>query len=254
MPNACRRLSTSRRATRNRALISSPPSSRGYPSENRPSVRISESPRRTSAVGDVHVALLDDNLRRTGAPQRVRSARRSFPVNVPSTRGLRKAPVITPSNSPRPPNSTACADAAEVLDDADEHLIAFLPVAAHDVERQTRALAVRRRAAEGDVRLLGDEPAVFDRDLVRPVGVCELARNRQMRRQRRRRERTPSIRAGRTLGRRRGDSSAAGLSVDPMGTTPGGGVTTRRPPPRCSLKRPERPFEDVVAATRCRRT
>ena len=50
------------------ALISSPPSLRGYPSEKRPSARSVPSPLRATRVGDVDVAVLDDDAALAAAP------------------------------------------------------------------------------------------------------------------------------------------------------------------------------------------
>ena len=56
------------------------------------------------------------------------------PLKWPSTRGARNALVITPSNSPHPPTSTAPGVGAERVHDAGEEAVALVPVGAGDVE------------------------------------------------------------------------------------------------------------------------
>ena len=82
---------------------------------------------------------------------------------------------------------------SEVGDDAGEHLIAFLPVAAGDVKRQPGPVAVLRRPAEGDVRALGREAPLLDDHLVRRVAIGQFGRDRQVRGKRQRRKRPPLV-------------------------------------------------------------
>src|SRR4029077_12291169 len=97
-------------------------------------------------------------MRAEPSPQMVSQARKSSPVNVPSTRGRRNVPVIEPSNSPRPPDATGVVrepqaraarvpvpppsppDAAGRLGGAEvgqvsgEDRVPLLPVLAHDMK------------------------------------------------------------------------------------------------------------------------
>src|ERR1019366_4198354 len=82
----------------------------------------------------------------------------------------------------------------EVADDARQHLIAFLPVAARHVKREARAIAPRSSAVEGDVRALGREAAALERDLVGAEAKGALGGERQMTGERLRGERSPLAR------------------------------------------------------------
>src|SRR5205823_2924002 len=83
---------------------------------------------------------------------------------------------------------------SEVPDDADQQLIALLPVAADHVKRQPGSSAAPRRdAVERHVRFLGDEASRLERYFLGTEPVNHLAGNRHVLRERQRSERPPLV-------------------------------------------------------------
>ena len=183
------------------------------------------------------------------SPQRVSNARRSSPVNRPSTRGRRNGAGHHPVELAAAAERHRAGRRSEVGDDAGQHLIAFLPVAARHVKRQPGPVAPLGRPAEGDVRALGREAPVLDDHLVR---------RRTDRSVRPRSAGAREAAAAQTVPTRGGCGSAsaarASASDADIGVTPGGGVTTRCPSPRCSENRPDGQSSTLCSRRARRRT
>ena len=138
--------------SRMRALISSPPSRRGKPSEKRPSATIEDRAGRTDDVLDVGVAVLDDDRAVGRAPDDVEgahalAAERPFDARPPEAVGHHAVEAAVAADRNR------VGAAAERRHQAGEQAIALLPVGARDVERNARLLAVRGASLELDVGL-----------------------------------------------------------------------------------------------------
>ena len=160
------------------------------------------------------------------SPQTTSHARMRVPLKCPSTRGRRNALVMTPSNSPHPPTSTALVSAPERRHDAHEQAIALLPVGAGDVKRNLDRSPHAVRPWNCDVRLRRREPARSD---VHPLRVEPVPRVR------RRPARAQSAAAGQTAPTA---CPAAPLRVSTLDRRhasehrgPGGGCTTNCPSP-----------------------
>src|SRR5207245_3251791 len=119
-----------------------------------------------AALADVHVLVLDDDARAAGAPGRVEGAQvltaeQPFDARPAERPGHHAVELAAAAEWHRPGRRS------EIADDAGEQLIAFLPVAARHLERQARAFAVLRRAAERDERAIGGEAPLLDRHVGR---------------------------------------------------------------------------------------
>ena len=155
-------------------------------------------------IGHLHVRVLDDDVAVAGSPPRVPRAQ-----ILTAERAFHPRPLEAARHHAVELAASAERDGAgrgsEIGDDAGQHLIAFLPVAARHVKREARVLAPRRGSLKRDVRALGGEAAGIDVDALGIEAVGQLARDRQMHGQRGRRERTPFVarvvRIGRTRGR-----------------------------------------------------
>src|SRR5207244_3376466 len=95
--------------------------------------------------GDVFV--LEDHLAVAAAPPRVECAQR-LAAEAALDAGIPERPEHDAVERAAAAERDRPRRRAEVGDDAGQHLIAFLPVAADDVERQTRTLTPGRRAVE----------------------------------------------------------------------------------------------------------
>src|SRR4029453_17527700 len=93
---------------------------------------------------------------------------------------------------------------SEIGHDADQHLIALLPIAARHVEWKAGSLAPGGRTLKNDVRALRYEPTRFDVNLLGIKSERQLARNREVPGKRRRRERAPLVIAANAVGRQGG--------------------------------------------------
>ena len=144
------------------------------------------------AVGHRHVAVLDDDVRAAVAPERVPGAHVLAGEDTLDSRPPERAGhAAVELAAPRDGNGPGAG--AEVGQQAGEHLVAFLPVGARDVELELRVAAPCGRAVEDDVRAFGGEPAVLGFDAVRVEAVRDLAADRQVRDERRGRRRSPLL-------------------------------------------------------------
>ena len=150
-------------------------------------------------VGDVDVAVLDDDVAVAGAPDGVERAQTFAGEIALDARMAERAGHDAVEFAP-PAEGDRMRGRSEVRHDPRQQLIAFLPVGARHVKPDSRTIAVPRRTAERDVRALGREASIVERHVIGSVLVGDLAGNRQVRRQRNRREGTPVV-AGAHRGR-----------------------------------------------------
>ena len=218
-------------------------------------VVVARIPQREQSFGaNVRVALANRRRRRPSRSCfRRRYARRRRPRGVPRAHVLAGEQALDsrppersgrpPSNSPRPPKVTGSGARPEIGQDAGQHLVAFLPVAARHMEAERRARRPTRwcRRTMTCVFSVANSPSVTSTN-VGPVAVGASSGDRQVRGERRP-ARTVPTRDARDRRPRRATRRATAVIRDARQRR-----DRDRPSPRCSLKSAHRPFEQIASA------
>ena len=194
-------------------------------------------------AGDRHVAVLDHNPRAAVAPERVPGAHvlaveDAFHAWAAKRAGHHSVELAASAEGHR------AGLRAEVSEDAGQYLVALLPVAARDVEREARRVAPGGLPFERHVRLLRGKAAGMDLYPFRVEPVAHRGADGQVCRQQVRRKRAPLVARVIGIGRARGHQGRA-HGVDAPG--PAWRIDRERSISLAVAEAPERPLQDVPA-------